>query len=275
MITRREALRLIGSVCPLALGCSAEPPPNQSQPNANQITPNSIQAEPAKSSQMTFKTIDVTGKDAVNKLNEYREKYQPGGEYPVIIGDESDLDMIQEIFEAHSEEPSAIIEASYDVNLDGWIANRKREMEEYELDMVELLGQWPGESPNKGAILLHTDIGTGEPKPSVVIGLPKLEEPWQLPAAIKYGGWNECPEPKVQCAFHRQWMKGFGAQITGASGDVIECTVANPPTDRESAVELAWQQYWYCADIVDQGTQTINNLAASLLNSHYWYFWWD
>ena len=119
MITRREALRLIGSACPLALGCRAEPPPNQSQPNANQITPNSIQADPAKRSEMTFKTIEVTGKDALDKLHEYREKYQPGGEYPVIIGDERDLDMIQEIFEAHSEEPSAIIEASYDMNLDG------------------------------------------------------------------------------------------------------------------------------------------------------------
>lgn len=224
---------------------------------------------------MTFKTIEVPGENAVATLNEYRVKYQSGQEYPFIIGDENDLEMIQETLEARSEEPAAIIKASYGVNLDAWIADQKREMEEYGLDTVKLLGQWPGESPSKGEILLHKDIVTGRLKPSVTIGLVKIEEPWQLPAAIEYGGWNACPEPKVQCAFHRLWMKEFGAQITGASGDIIECTVANPPTDPESAVELAWQQYWYCADIVDQGTETINNLAATLINSHYWYFWWD
>jgi hypothetical protein len=29
------------------------------------------------------------------------------------------------------------------------------------------------------------------------------------------------------------------------------------------------------SDIVDQGCESISNLAATLLNSPYWYFWWD
>ncbi len=64
-------------------------------------------------------------------------------------------------------------------------------------------------------------------------------------------------------------------EIAGVSGDVIECIVENPPTDRESATALAWEQYWYCGDIVDQGCGKILNLAATLLNSRNWYFWWD
>jgi hypothetical protein len=38
---------------------------------------------------------------------------------------------------------------------------------------------------------------------------------------------------------------------------------------------LAWEQYWYCLDIVDQGVGSVSALAATLLNSTYWYFWWD
>jgi hypothetical protein len=31
----------------------------------------------------------------------------------------------------------------------------------------------------------------------------------------------------------------------------------------------------YCEDIVIQGTQTVENLAAGLLGNNLWYFWWD
>jgi hypothetical protein len=59
------------------------------------------------------------------------------------------------------------------------------------------------------------------------------------------------------------------------SGDVVECVVTKPPTDRNAATNLAWEQYWYCVDIVEQGCESVSNLAATLLNSPYWYFWWD
>jgi hypothetical protein len=38
---------------------------------------------------------------------------------------------------------------------------------------------------------------------------------------------------------------------------------------------LAKEQYAYCADIVEQGVGTIEALAATLLNGHIWFFWWD
>ena len=59
------------------------------------------------------------------------------------------------------------------------------------------------------------------------------------------------------------------------SGDVIECTVDRPPASREAAMDLAWHQYAYCMDIVIQGTQTVDELAAILMYSPYWFFWWD
>jgi hypothetical protein len=116
---------------------------------------------------------------------------------------------------------------------------------------------------------------SGNIKPEVYVGLARITKPWHLPAVLKYGDWNECPEPEVHCAFHSEWHDRFGAQITGMSGDVVECMVTNPPTDREQATALAWQQYWYCADIVEQGCGSVSNLAATLIKSPYWYFWWD
>jgi hypothetical protein len=38
---------------------------------------------------------------------------------------------------------------------------------------------------------------------------------------------------------------------------------------------IALQQFAYCPDIVLQGTETIDRLAAGLLEARYWFFWWD
>ncbi len=96
-----------------------------------------------------------------------------------------------------------------------------------------------------------------------------------IPAFLKFGNWNDCPAPETHCAIHRHWFEKYGAEIIGLSSDVIECRVAKPPIDKNEAMELAMQQFAYCYDIVEQGTETIANLAGSLVNSNNWYFWWD
>lgn len=40
-------------------------------------------------------------------------------------------------------------------------------------------------------------------------------------------------------------------------------------------MRLAWEQYWYFADFVDQGVQSVANLAGALFGGSIWYFWWD
>ena len=49
------------------------------------------------------------------------------------------------------------------------------------------------------------------------------------------------------------------------------------PVPQESALQLAKEQYAFCADIVEQGVSgmTVGKLAADLKNATVWYFWWD
>jgi hypothetical protein len=223
---------------------------------------------------MTFTTIKIPGTDAIRILSEHRARYPDTGYYPFLIGDDEELAQVSEAAEHNDEDPATIIRASLGIKIADWIAGRRKEAQEYEFS-DEILGDWPDEIPETGSIGLHKDVLTGEIKPEVYLGLAKIEKPWHLPAMLKYGAWNDCPEPEVHCAFHREWQERFGAEITGMSGDVLECAVKNPPTDQKAATLLAWEQFWYCTDIVEQGCGSVSNLAATLLNSPYWYFWWD
>jgi hypothetical protein len=67
----------------------------------------------------------------------------------------------------------------------------------------------------------------------------------------------------------------WGAEVASVTGDIVQCFVARPPQDATAAMAVAHEQYIYCYDIVEQGTQTIAALAAGLVGSRYWYFWWD
>jgi hypothetical protein len=81
--------------------------------------------------------------------------------------------------------------------------------------------------------------------------------------------------PEVHGAFFRYWGETYGAEPVVIARDVIEMTVARPPLTRDAALALAREQYAYAADIVDQGTETIDALAAEIIGQPRWFFWWD
>lgn len=142
--------------------------------------------------------------------------------------------------------------------------------------MEEFLAEEGEEGQASPASLsVHRDIVTGKIKPEVFLGFASIEQPWHLPAVLKIGNWNECPSPEEHCTFFRHWQESYGAEIVGVTSDTVECFAMRPPISREEAMGLAWNQYFYCADIVDQGVRTISNLAATLQNAPYWFFWWD
>ncbi|MCB0713763.1 MAG: DUF4253 domain-containing protein [Ignavibacteriae bacterium] len=179
---------------------------------------------------------------------------------------------------------SEIIQSSYSIDPNEWLAKRREEEEEegFTEDLIlgelseQLLEQLLAETQDISVSSLkqrtYKGLSTGT---EVLIGLVSIEEPWHLPAILKYGDWNDCPHPSVHCALHRKWQSEYGANIIAVTHDTIECVVQKPPMDQEKSLELAWQQYWYCRDIVEQGCKTVALLAASCLKEAFWYFWWD
>jgi hypothetical protein len=222
-----------------------------------------------------FSTIRVPGIEAIKTLEARRLAYAQSGEYPFLIGGDRELERLLEAAEFNDLDTDSIIRESLNIDIARWLRNRRMEVDEDQFPEEEILGEWPGEVAEKGQISLHTDMLSRKIMKEVVLGLAITDQPWKLPAVLKFGDWNDCPAPEVHCAFFRKWQEQYGAQIVGVSGDVIECVVKNPPRDKAAALELAWQQYWYCTDIVDQGCGSVSNLAATLINSEYWFFWWD
>src|SRR5262249_30768782 len=98
---------------------------------------------------------------------------------------------------------------------------------------------------------------------------------WEIPAYLKFGAWNACPPPEDHVAVMKYWHGLYGAEVVSIASNTVEMFVARAPRSRKKALELAREQYLYCYDIVIQGTETIDNLAATLLNGKVWYFWWD
>jgi hypothetical protein len=65
----------------------------------------------------------------------------------------------------------------------------------------------------------------------------------------------------------RSWRDRFGGELIGLSHDVMNIRGNRKPDTRDTALDLAREQYVYCSDIVDQGVETLSALAAVLMQS--------
>jgi hypothetical protein len=137
------------------------------------------------------------------------------------------------------------------------------------------LGTWPGRPPNPLTLTVVEDWRTREPyEVAYLIRIP--DDDWTtIPAHLRWGGWNENPPAEYHVAAFRAWRDRYGAELVGISPDVLNLRVATRPFSRAEAIDLAREQYVYCRDIIDQGAGTLSNLAAGLISSDWWYFWWD
>lgn len=143
------------------------------------------------------------------------------------------------------------------------------------------LGVWPEAPKGNGAanpangLTVAYDILTGRPFPKVYVGIAPTDDWTAIPAYLRYGSWNACPEAEYHVAAMRTWRKRYGAELVGICSDTINLRVARRPQTRDEALALAREQYVYCSDIIDQGAGTYSALAAALTASDWWYFWWD
>ena len=157
--------------------------------------------------------------------------------------------------------------------LQKWLKEIKEERGEYEPgDWDDLVGEVSG-GEGIDRFLSLRDFDGKKTVPVVLAEIP-VKHPWEVFAWLPFGGWNECPANEDHMAVAKYWFEAYGAVPALMTHDVLEYDLPAPPRP-EQAMELAWEQFTYCSDIVEQGVGTVGALADGLAQSTAWFFWWD
>ncbi len=225
-------------------------------------------------------TLTVPGAEAIARWRTLRALVPQTGHWPVLIGDGREVERVREAWEySDATSPTETIRQGSALAPQALLGRwRTASAKIYPPGGGEARhGEWPEEEEADGEerFSIPHDILTGAFHDAVTLALVPAKESWEVPAFLRFGGWNDCPEPEEHVCMLKHWHGAYGAEVVGISGDVIEMWVAQPPASRDAALAVASEQYSYCPDIVDQGTETLEGLAATLLDGPTWYFWWD
>ncbi|WP_316572237.1 DUF4253 domain-containing protein [Neobacillus sp. YIM B06451] len=217
----------------------------------------------------------IEEKDANSIMAKYLEALKEGekqGYTPLIIIPSA---MMVDIFETEGDKGyspgsrDSIIEKAKDIDAKDLLKRMLDEVMPLEED-YDITGEFSIEDQ----IGHFLSIEKGINKKIIIAKIP-TSKPWEVAAWVPMGGFNECPMPEEQVAIFQHWFEKYGAIPALVDVDVWELVVKNPPKTQEESVELAWEQFGFCSDIVWQGVGTVNALAGTLINSSTWYFWWD
>lgn len=216
--------------------------------------------------------IEVGDADPEELWQQCRAAYDRTGLYPVILTEDA-ISMMEECLEGSDEESLAKdLRKGRERNGAGWVTHHRREIVDETGELPH--GDWPDEEVEPVPLCVGFD-DDGEPTPGNLIALVPCEHPSEVIGRLGFGDWNECPSPWVHIAVHRAWHERYGAEPIALAADTLQMRVSRRPATREEALALAEEQMVYCDDLVYQGTETLENLAAALLESDYWFFWWD
>jgi hypothetical protein len=197
-----------------------------------------------------------------------RAQTEQTGLYPVIIDSEF------ESFGLDEGDPKGVqLERATPDLVTAWASQLRASLAEDGLDDPPR-GPFPEDMEPSDTFACLYDLH-GDELNEVLIGHVPASSAWEAVIELGFGGFNECPPPETQAAYLRHWNERYGAELFGLGTDTLECMVERPPIDRDAAIALAEEQYWYCTDIVEQGTETLDALAAALMNGGAWFFWWD
>ena len=195
------------------------------------------------------------------------------GFLPMLVAvDELLLECLEDAEQVRAELLAAPLESGEEF-LQKWLKEIKEELGEDEPDYWEQLMGEVSDGEGIDSFLSLRDFNGKKTVPVVLAEIP-IKNPWEVFAWLPFGGWNECPANEEHMAVAKYWFEKYGAIPALMTHDVLEYSLP-APVSQERAMEVAWEQFTYCSDIVEQGVGTIGRLADGLTKSHYWYFWWD
>lgn len=149
-------------------------------------------------------------------------------------------------------------------------------LEDYEEEDIEgLLGE-ETEGEELCQFIGYLSFGDGMLEADTLLLEIPVKNPWEIVAYLPMGGWNECPAAEEMIAICKYWYQKYQAVPALFTHDVMEF-YAPLKLNGADSMEAAKEHYAFCPDRVEQGTRTyqISELAAGLVDSDVWYFWWD
>jgi hypothetical protein len=233
-----------------------------------------------------YPLITVHGREALATWTHLRK--DPDN-WPVILGDDHDVAIIREgIEEIDERRPDAILAIASTLSFPASLAAHRDDDDQYAREWMRdhghaeeeeepyepPLGDWPVDVAPVG-FTVASDSLTGQFHERVHLAVLPCSTGWEAMAHLRWGNWNDNPAAEYHVAALKNWNERFGAELVGCSHDVVNLHVATRPATREAALELAREQYLYCSDLIDQGTETLAALAGALMADDWWYFWWD
>ncbi len=102
---------------------------------------------------------------------------------------------------------------------------------------------------------------------------------WEALSNFQLGG-NQ-PSAAEFIAFTKYWHAQHGAEVLGLWSDRMELYVETPPTNRDIALDVAREMIAFCWTMLDQELPdgrlmtSVQDVAASAINSTIWRFFWD
>ncbi|PIQ25586.1 hypothetical protein COW36_21320 [bacterium (Candidatus Blackallbacteria) CG17_big_fil_post_rev_8_21_14_2_50_48_46] len=239
-----------------------------------------LQAQVIPGAEQPLYFLSLPGKTAIETWQKLRAFTPEAGYWPVLLGPVSDLELLKNSwsFTDSLPSPQAVLKSAASLDLQKWLAAHASE-EDLELDLDEFdeFAEFftPENMQPQHHYAIHVDILSRQPYAEVLLALVPTPHSWEVPAWLHTGGWNACPDSDVHIRLMETWFVRYGAELVSHSHDLIELRIARPVQNLDEARELARLQYAYCPDIVEQGVQTLENLALTLIDSTVWYFWWD
>jgi hypothetical protein len=191
--------------------------------------------------------------------------------WPVILGPHTELGEVW----VTTEDPDDVVAAGLAMDATAMLAQRRTDVQPYPAydSGVDVRPAPRGDATGLGAQEAD-DFSLAEE--DGWLGLVAAPHGYVVPGLLSWSGAaNVNLDGADQVAILKRWHDRFGAELVALGFDILELYVPRPPTDAETALAVAEEQWVYCPDAVDQGARDLDTLAAVQVRSHRWSFWWD
>jgi Domain of unknown function (DUF4253) len=124
----------------------------------------------------------------------------------------------------------------------------------------------------KGYTIFFLDRNFGINNKPDILGILKTTDKYQILRQVQTDGINWEIDNDSLLNLVKKFDKKYSLDLVGASGDWCEFIINKEP---QNWLTLAKEAYKVCPDIVDQGSGTVEKLAAEMKQTKRLYFWWD